>query len=357
MNRWVLVTLAVLALVFYCVLNQTVHRVRSRQYDAKVASAQLAQRAMDALRQYRDSLGVPIDSVSDPNGTGLIGMHSSPVTWIRSDLSDALTSTNPNMAAAIVEVCRQTGLRTGDSVAVSWDGSYPALNVVILAVLHTLGLVPRIVTAQSSGAWGANYPGFTWLDMESVLCRTGFWNYRSLIATAGAETDDGRGLPPEGRDVLAQTAATNGVRFLVPESLRQGVLERLAVYRGCRALFAVGNVAANSGDPMARLPSGVVRHRTRRVPATGLVGEMLDGRVPVVSISDPSAVAASWRLPVAPVPLPRVGEGRLFVERRYSVALASLFSLMLMATLVLVVRYDVESCLGLGSAEENKEAV
>ncbi len=37
-------------------------------------------------------------------------------------------------------------------------------------------------------------------------------------------------------------------------------------------------------------------------------------------------VAVDYRLPVAPVPLPELGHGRLFFERRYSVPLAALFA-------------------------------
>jgi poly-gamma-glutamate system protein len=356
-NRWVLVVLAGVSVLFFIVVSRSVRPVRSRLYDAKLASVQLAARAFLAVREHRRQLGVPIDSVNDPNGTGLVGVQYSQTTYGRGDLSDALTTTNPNFAAALVEMLYRAGVRPGDSIGVSWDGTYPALNIELLAAARTMDLRPAIVSAQSAASWGANYPGLTWLDIERMLAGAGLWDYHSGWATLGGENDAGQGLSPEGRAILAVAAESSGVLLVTPASPADGARRRAEAFRGVRALVSIGRSVADIGDPLARVPSRVMSGRIDRRGKSGLVGMMLDGGIPVIRIGNPTQVAIDHHLPVSPVPMPEIGKGRLFFERRYSVVLSAIASLVLLVLLGLVVRYDVEWYLGARDENGDREAV
>jgi len=355
-NRWVIASLAIVAIFFYFLETRSRRSVRSKLYNVKLAGAQFAQDAFRVVRDYRlNVLQLPIDTVNDPNETGLIGVQYSPLTVGRSDLSDALTTTNPNFSAALVEMFTQARLKTGDTVAVNWDGTYPALNIQVLVVAKIMGLYPLIITTQSAGMWGANYPGYTWLDIERVLCDAGFWQFRTMIATLGGEGDDGRGLSPEGRDVLEDAARAANILVFVPDSLSQAVAKRQELFSRCRALVAIGQPVTNSGDPLLKLPSRVLTHRHIK-SGSGLVAWFLDRGLPVIHIASPRRVAADYRLPIAPVPLPEIGKGRLFYERRYSLPLAIVLSVILMGLLFIVIRYNVEYYFGVKS-EDEQEAV
>jgi poly-gamma-glutamate system protein len=356
-NRWVLVGLAAVALLCFFTVTRTMHTVRSRQFDAKLAAAQLAQQALQAAGEYRLEAGVPIDSVNDPNGTGLVGLQYSLLTYGRSDLSDALTTTNPNFAAALVELLGRAGAHAGDTIAVSWDGTYPALNIELLAAAQATKLEPIIVSVQSAASWGANYPGYSWLDIERMLGRDGVWDYRSRMATLGGDDDNGRGLSPEGRASLAAAAESAGVALLAASSLDDAIQQRLRAYGRPKVFVSIGRAVADIGDPLAKVPSRLIADRTRHNQYKGLIGAMRQRGVPVIHIANPSQVAVEYRLPVAPVPLPELGKGRLFFERRYSVPLAALFALLVAALLLVVVRYDVESYLGVKREDAEKEAV
>jgi poly-gamma-glutamate system protein len=356
-NRWVLVALAGVSVLFFIAVSRSVRPVRSRLYDTKLASARLAAQALSVMKDYRQQLGIPIDSVNDPSGTGLVGLQYSQTTYGRSDLSDALTTTNPNFAAALVEMLHRAGVRPGDSIGVSWDGTYPALNIELLAVARTMNLRPAIVSAQSAGSWGANYPGLAWLDIERVLLRAGLWNYRSAWATLGGENDAGRGLSPEGRAILAAAAESSGVPVVMPASLADGIDRRAGAFRGVRALVSIGRSVADVGDPKARVPSRVLAGRLARKDKDGAIRAMLEQGIPVVRIGNPSQVAIDFHLPVAPGRVPEIGKGRLYFERRYSVVLSAIASLILLALLGLVVRYNVEWCFGVREENGEKEAV
>ncbi len=355
-NRWVIAVLALIALLFYFLETRSRRLVRSRYYDVKLAASRLSQSAFQVVRDYRlNVLQLPIDTVNDPNETGLVGVQYSPLTAGRSDLSDALTTTNANFSAALVEMFQRARLKPGDTIAVNWDGTYPALNIQVLAVARTMGVYPLIVTAQSAGMWGANYPGYTWLDIERLLRDAGFWDFRSLLATPGGDGDDGRGLSPEGRQALESAAVRANIPLFVPDSIAQAVAKRQELFSRCRALVAIGQAVTNSGEPMLRLPSRVITDPHIRA-GNGLVAWFLTRGLPVIHIASSRKVAVDYRLPVAPVPLPEVGRGRLFYEWRYSLPLAVVLSVVLIGLLFVVIRYDVESYFGV-KGEEDQEAV
>ena len=356
-NRWVLVALAAVSVLFFVVVGRSVRPLRSRLYDTKLSSARLAAQALSAVKEYRQQLGIPIDSVNDPGGTGLVGLQYSQTTYGRSDLSDALTTTNPNFAAALVEMLHRAGVRPGDSIGVSWDGTYPALNIELLAVAKTMNLRPVIVSAQSAGSWGANYPGLAWLDIERLLLRAGLWNYRSAWATLGGDNDAGRGLSPEGRAILAVAAESSRVLVVTPAALSDGIDRRTEAFKGIKVLVSIGRAAADIGDPKARIASRVLAGRLARNGKSGAIRAMLDKGIPVLRIGNPSQVAIDFHLPVAAGRLPEIGKGRLYFERRYSVVLSAVASLILLVLLGLVVRYDVEWYLGVREETGDKEAV
>ncbi|MEO0081311.1 MAG: poly-gamma-glutamate system protein [candidate division WOR-3 bacterium] len=355
-NRWVLVGLAVLALVLFTFEHSSARYRRTRFYEEKLAAARLSKAAFKAVFRMRERLGIPIDTVNDPNKTGLVGAQYSELTYGRSDLSDALTTLNPNFAAAVLELLVQTGVRRGDQVGISWDGTYPALNIELLAVCRCMELKPVIVTSQSAGMWGANWPGMTWLDIERVLNEAGLFDYRTEFATLGGEADDGRGLSPEGRAMLAAAAESAQVELVVPADPELTVQRRLEAFRNARAIVSVGRVVADIGDPLAQVPSRVLRKPTAKMGSQGTIASLLKQRKPVAYLGNPTRVALAYGLPVAPVPIPEVGKGRLFFQRQYSVGLAAIFVIALALMLWFTVRYDIESYISRNPAPE-EEAV
>ncbi len=352
-----LVTLAVVCLILFFIESKSVHTVKSRFYDQKLSAAQLSTKAFTTVKNHRlNVIGLSIDTVNDPNATGLIGLQFSSLTYARSDLSSALTTTNPNFSAAIIEMLNSLGIKPGDTVGINWDGTFPALNIQLLAVCKVLGLEPVIVTAQSSGMWGANYPGYTWLEIERLLLKSGLWHFHSRFATLGGEDDNGRGLPPEGRDFLIKLADSLKVPLLFSDSLLQAVENRLNLFRNCRVLISAGLPVTNSGNPILRLPSKIYTNRHTKA-GNGLIAQCISTGKPVIHIANPSKIALDYRLPVAPVPLPEIGRGRLFFERRYSVRLAMVLVVFIVLLLVIVVRYDVEYYWGTKKEREENEAV
>jgi poly-gamma-glutamate system protein len=198
-RRFILLLLAVVALVMQAVLDHTRTPTRQWDFDLKLEAATRAERAFAAVREHRGLEGASLDMVNDPAGTGLIGPEISMITNATGDLDAKLTSLNPNFAAVLVQYFRQAGLSPGDPVAAAVSGSFPGMNICLYAAMEAMELRPVVITSVGASNWGANSPEFTWLDMETLFFEKGIFHTRSQAATFGGGNDMGRGMSPAGR--------------------------------------------------------------------------------------------------------------------------------------------------------------
>jgi poly-gamma-glutamate system protein len=327
--RGYLVGLAALGLLFLAVTERLRHPVEAPFYDEKLKAARLTALAQKTLREERWGLEGTIDTVNDPNETGLIGEEFTLITTDRGVLEAKLTSLNPNFAGVMVEYLEGAGLRRGDLVAVGFTGSFPALNVAVLAAIESLEGTAVPITSVGASMWGANDPRFTWLDMERVLAEKGILRTRSRAASLGGGQDRGRGLSPEGRRLIREAVERNGIHLIEEPSLEESIERRMEIYdreRGARQYAAYVNVggglASVGASQNARLVSpglhiGLGLHNFPRKGTMILMGER---GVPIIHLLDVDEIAVDHGLPTSPVPLPEPGEGEVFVRERYRVA-------------------------------------
>ena len=111
----------------------------------KIAASKLALTAMEMVKRERLERGIPVDRETDPLESGLIGWFVSPVTSDAGDLVAKQTTINPNFAALVVQLLREARVKEGDTVAVSFTGSFPALNIAVAAAMKTLKVKPVII--------------------------------------------------------------------------------------------------------------------------------------------------------------------------------------------------------------------
>lgn len=345
-RRFILLMLAVCALLLQAVLDATRAPVQQRDYELKLAAAQKAEQAFAAVRAYRHLDGARLDLVNDPAGTGLVGPEFSLITNARGDLNAKLTSLNPNFAGLIVQYFREAGLRKGDQVAVAVSGSFPGINIGLYAAMETLGLEPVIITSVGASMWGANSPDFTWLDMEKLFAEAGIFHLRSQAATFGGGNDMGRGLSPAGRDLLQKAIDRSGVPLLTSDNIQESIARRQAFYlehaqgRPIKAYVNVGGGVASIGSSHNRLllPGGLSFNLdAHNWPRKGNLILFAEAGVPIIHLLGISDLARSHGLPVTPDYLPQAGEGEIFVRTmyRFPVAAAVLVIYSLLCVLVL----------------------
>lgn len=328
----------------FFVLNQRI-KFYAPMYNEKIVSANLTKKMFEMIKATKIQKNIAIDPVNDPNQTGLIGIELSPITSEPGDLNAKLTTTNPNISAAVVELLRKCNVEAGDLIAVSFSGSFPALNLGVLSAIQTLNLKPIIITSVSSSMWGANIPEFTYLDMENLLFQNGILKFRSIAASLGGIDDIGRGLSPQGRNIIEKAIARNGILELKSKNLEEAIEKRLELYYTMAHNEKITCFINVGGSAVALagfdLPSGIL-DPLKYSFHQGIAGRFLRNGVKVINLNNIAYLARRYELPIAPIPLPAIGEGKLYYEKKYSVALTTFFLIILGAIIFIILRIDID---------------
>lgn len=321
---------------FSIALNSRVTIV-SKSFEAKIRAATAMQNAMETLKSIRMNEGVFIDIENDPNETGLVGTPFSLITTDEGDLDAKLTTLDPNFAAAMVELLASAGVQRGDTVAILTTGSMPGANIAVLIACKELEVVPVAITSIGASQWGANDPDFNWLDMENVLYDSGYIAVKSIAASIGGRNDLGRLLSPRGRQLITTSIDDHDIALIHEDKLASNVESRMKLFaerlpiRLYAACINVGGGVASLGTTFNHrlLPPGLVLRKDIEAISTpggveGVISKFSRSGVPVIHILNIRQLTEKLKMPFAPIPLPKIGEGRLYSRQRYNLWITTL---------------------------------
>ena len=338
---------AMLAVGAVAVVEHFKTDIRQSHYDDKLEAAQLAATGFAAIKKYRAQRGDQIDATLDPAETGLLGLPHTPVTTNAGGYFTKRTSINPNFAAVIVEMLKEAGIKTGDSIAVGVSGSYPAINLAVYAACESLNLKPVVIASASSSEWGANNPDFLWLDMERVLADRKVLKTRAVAASMGGVEDVAKGLPEGSRTLLKRAITRNKIEiFLEPKSYADSVRQRLEIYRTkaagpIKAYINVGGGASSAGRSIQKetFRQGLNKSLPRGVDTNKSVMASFSSQgVPVIHMLHLLEIADEYDLPRYPDVTPQPGEGGVFHRLSYNRWLAAVLLVLVVAALYGFVR-------------------
>lgn len=341
----VLGVLSALSLMAFIAVENGKIDSKQEWYSEKLEAAQLCQKAMDHLKNYRLEKGVFIDVINDPNQTALVGQEYTLITTDRGYIEAKLSATNPNFAAVIVQMLKDADLKTGDHVAIAMTGSFPGFNIAVMAALETLKLNPIVITSVGSSNFGANDPYYTWLDMEDILYQSGVFHSKSVAASIGGGYDVGRGLSPEGRKLILNAIERNDVELIQEKHLEESISKRLDIYeehsegKSIKAFINIGGGIASLGNTIngKLIPPGLTEYLPmRNYPVNGVIIQMGQSGVPIIHLLNVSQLTQEFGLPDSPVPLPEPGEGGIFVQKKYSIVITAVATVILVIVIVLV---------------------
>ncbi|MHB8770978.1 MAG: poly-gamma-glutamate system protein [Syntrophales bacterium] len=353
---WALAVLAISAVALILLLEWEKGN-RPDPHRAEKADAKNWMRlAMKAILDERIRLGIPIDPVTDPGRTGLIGAAYTDLTTTRGSLASKRTSTNPEFAAAIVGMLKEAGVRRGDPVAVSFSGSFPALNIAVLSAARAMDLKPVVISSLGASQYGANVPGLTWLDMERVLAAQELLPYRSRAASLGGIADTNGGLDGTGIDQGLRAIRRSGAPLLAGEgedTLQADIRRRMELYdrelvgRRPAAFINVGGPLTSLGNVRGvdRMPTGLLKKIPAvRDPARGVLFLMGERGVPVVHLLKIRMIAAQYGIPFDPALMPPGPAADTAGASGYSASLA--FTGLVLLLLVLFLLMRIAPCRG-----------
>jgi poly-gamma-glutamate system protein len=320
-NQRPILILFTLSLLFFALSRyvpfKDVDRIRREMTEA----SKIMNEALKIIRECREEKGLALDSDSDINATGLIGLEFSSLTTSLGSLEAKRTSTNPNLAGLIVFLLEESRVRRGDAIAVGASGSFPALTVAVLSAAKALDLRPLVICSLGASQWGANNPDFHWLQMHSCLLRKGIFDREPIAFSLGGYRDSEENIVPGGLAPLLKEAQERGIIFIREPDLKQNVETRIELYEKkaggdrVKAFINVGGNWANIGDDseVLKLKPGLVK--TRRIPPLqkrGVLFEMALRKIPVIHLLNLRGLVSRYGLPWDPVPLPEPGDGEIY---------------------------------------------
>jgi poly-gamma-glutamate system protein len=298
-------------------------------YETKIQAALIMHKALQILAEERGRRGMLIDEKVDPNRTGLIGREYTDLTTTLGNLAAKRTTTNPNFSGAVVDMIDQSGARHGDTVAVSFSGSFPALNLAVLAAVKAMGLRPLIISSVGASSFGANEPLWTWLDMEKVLVNKGIITDQTAFASLGGIVDENGGMNGAGIELGLQAIRRNRIPYIKEDgkaTLLQDIERRMTIYEKTNmsrsaAFINVGGTLTSLGDdPQAVFfaPGLILKMRPSNHPMRGIIVRMQEKGIPVIHLLDIRKLAAKYGLPFDPRPIPIVPDGMVMKPRRFA---------------------------------------
>lgn len=318
----------------------------SEYYEEMLSASRVVQQAIDHLRPIRGGIE-PINPEVDPMRSGMIGLATSPITSNSGHLEAKQATINPNWAAVAVRMLGEAGVKPGDAVAVAVSGSFPALNLSVYAAMQALDVEPVIIVSGAASQWGANVPGFAWMDIARHLRDARILSFKATAATLGGLDDRGVGLNDQGKRLIREAAERAGIELIVPESYEASVAERIRIYKDesgekpIAAMINVGGGMATTGPASIDhfFDSGVstsARSGAFRIPS--VMGHFLRQGVPVINFSGIRSLATRYGLPYPPRQMPSLGSGGVYQAESYRRWLAGLMILALLGLTGVVMR-------------------
>jgi poly-gamma-glutamate system protein len=272
-------------------------------YQLKVDAAHTTKNAFKATKAFRQQQKIPIDTHLDPHSTGLIGERLTDITSDNGDIATKQITTNPNIVAIFINWMEQLNLQKGDIVAVGATGSFPALDISMLAAIKTMGLQPLIIYSSSASQYGANIPNFTFIDIQHYLHQKGIFDYRPIAVSLGGAQDRNHNMSKKGISILTKTINKYNYPFLQPTGTIDSINQRMSLYelaakdKVISAYINIGGGMASIGlkrvqdkaikgtDNIHSLPTGVITQFPINLANTDSVAvRFLKRGVPVINI-------------------------------------------------------------------------
>ncbi len=280
------------------------------------------QAALQSLKAERIRRGFLPEAADDPNGTGMIGDMYTMITTSLGSLESKRSTTNPNFAAAVVDMFTELDLRPGDRVAVNLSGSFPCANIAVLCAMDAMGLTGVSIPSVGASTFGATLPGFTYPDMEAYLVEEGLLTRRSTAFSMGGEGDLGLEMPDDLRAEIQARLTGLGYELLSYENIEENIAERVRRFAEGGPVRCFVNVGGNiasfgTGSGMTTAPGGIIASLPDGERGNGLVQHYLREGVPVVHLLYMKGILTDYGLPYDPVPLPQVGEGGVYWREGY----------------------------------------
>lgn len=320
----ILVVLAFLFVFIQYGLKPRGIKVKSEYYAEMKSAAEKMKFMEDEIKAERLRKGIPIEKELDKNETGLIGAEWSGLTTTLGSLESKRTSCDPDFAALLAKVFKETGLKKGDTVAANLSSSFPALNLAFISAADTLELNAIIVTSAGASTYGGNIEDFTYLDMENYLYSKNIITNRSRGWSFGGLDDVGREFEPEIKEKLAIKNNSYGLKFFYEEDIKKNLQLRYDYYQeegknDIKAFINIGgNLLSIAGSVDIITNQRVLLDKNTNMK-NGLVGAFLKDEIPVFYLLNLKSITSYYGMKFDPDGFQEIGTSAIYFEENHSI--------------------------------------
>lgn len=294
---------------------------KAENFSAKLEAARLMQQWMDAVKEMKLQAGLELTE-EDYHRTGLVGERYTFITTTLGDPAAKRTTCNPDMAALAVELLHRAGVQPGDRVGGCFSGSFPAMNLAVLAACQALDVDCVYMTSVGASTYGANQPELTFPDMACRLYQAGLLERPPVLITPGGDYDCGAEMDPELRSQVLARAAGYGVPLMEEPDYEKNLKARMDLFQAEGALqcfVGVGGSIATQGLEDDGIPCGVIQPGSLGAASekSGLLRRYSEQGLPVIHLLDIKRLVADYGLTFDPERLLPPGESAVYFETVY----------------------------------------
>ncbi len=266
-----------------------------------------AARCMDEMiaevSRYCALNSIAIDSLSDPDLTGLIGPEWTEMTSTLGHLDAKRTSIQPDFAALIVRLLKEAGVQRNDTIGLVCSGSFPGLMLASLSAAKALDLKYKILLSLGSSSFGANRPELTIIDIYQILIENNLIDTKPAGVSLGGEQDAGLGWDPDIIRFLSLKISQSEYPFIRAENLQESIkikAEMLGLeHSAISALINTGGAMANIGTSPSILrvkPGLVTRMKIPPENQQGIIHIAAKNQIPVIHLLYLKGLIVEYRL-------------------------------------------------------------
>lgn len=289
---------------------------KAADYDIKLRACSLMEQWEQEILRQKERLEIPI-AEEDWFRSGLLGEDYTELTTTYGALEAKRTTTDPMMAALAVHLLTEAGMQPGSRVGAGFSGSFPGLNLAVLAACEAMELEIVYIPSVGASTYGANQPGMTFPEMARVLLDAGLLKTAPVLVTPGGQDDMGYDMEP---DLLAQALERAGFPVLLEPDFGNNLAARTAAYGEIDCFVGVGGNLTTVGPGEKNIPYGVIApgELTGDSPEDGLLQRYNAAGFPAVHLLNVRKLVTDYGLEYDPQVRYAPGTGPLFQTRSYS---------------------------------------
>lgn len=303
--------------------NKTIEK--NPYYDLQIEAANKMKELSEVVKNYKIELEIPIYDY-DYFQTGLLGDEYNEYTTSLGHLESKRTSTNPDMAALLVEMFKEVGLKPNDHVAVGLSGSFPALNLAVLSASETMDLNLTIISSFGSSTYGSNQRELTFPKILAKLHEDGQTIYNSAMVTLGGDDDVASEKPREIVGPIVKEYEDLGLNVMIEPDFQENINKKVDLY------YDLGNVdcyVAVGGNltflgigefDIANRQGILSTSRIRSInfgEKDGLITYFLSKNVPTIHLLNVRKIVTDYGLPFDPQSLGEIGTSNVYYKIGY----------------------------------------